>query len=374
MAEEQVAGATEEEYEIRPYEPADRADVLALFETVWGTDRSEDWLVQKYEQNPYLDGPPMMVAEAGGIVVAARPYEPFPMRSGSVSLRAVYLNNAMVHPDHRRRGLFTRLTKRTVELFESQNVAFLFNFANELSAPGYRKLGFEEFGTDRGQYLRVQTPGRFIRDRLDFPFSRVIEAAADTAMAGYLSLRSRDVPQLVNLQVDRYDGIPGEELMQVYESDPPETIHTRREESLYQWMANDPHWTYQTYVGSIAGSPEAAVVVRDRPEAPETTPSIVDVLPPLSPTRESVYPALLGAVLPEYRKAAAISVTGPVVNEQLLPPPVLSKFGFVSSDHPLLARFTREPDTAFVYAYDTATEQLDTLDVLDAENWAVRAR
>lgn len=364
----------DEGYEIRPYDPGDREDVLSLFRTVWGTDRGEDWLVATYESNPYLDGPPMLVADAGGEVVGARPFEPFPMRAGSSEFVAVYLNNLMVHPDHRRKGLFTRLTERTIERFAAGDVAFLFNFANELSAPGYRKIGFQEVGRAPPNCLRIQEPGRFIRDRLELPFSVVVESAANVAMGGYLSLRSRGIAAPSNLRVDRYPGIPAETVVRLYEDDPPRTLHTRREEQFYGWMESDPHWTYDTYVASVDGSPAAAMVVRDRPAASETNPSIVDVVPPSSPTRRGVVPPLLDAVLSEYRGAPAISITGPVVAERLVRPAVLSRFGFVSSEHPLLSRFTSPTNTAFVYAFEEIPGFPAYLDLSTPENWSVLLR
>lgn len=376
MAEEVAEARTppEQGYEIRPYRPADREDVLSLFQTVWGTDRSEDWLVATYENNPYLEGPPMLVADAGGEVVAARPFEPFPMRAGSNEFVAIYLNNAMVHPDHRRRGIYTRLINRTLELSEAWDVAFLFNFANELSAPGNREAGFREVGQAPTKYLRLQKPGRFIRDRLDLPFSPVVESGANAAMGGYLFLRSGRTGDPQNLRVERHAGIPAEMVVRLYEDDPPRTLHARRAEPLYRWMENDPYWTYDTYVASVDGSPAVAMVVRDRPAASETNPSIVDVVPPSSPTRREVVPPLLKAVLGQYRDASAISINGPIVEERLVPPAVLSRFGFVSSEHPLLSRFTAPTDTALIYVFEDASGFPAHLDLLNPENWNVRVR
>jgi len=371
----ETSAPPEQGYEIRPYRSSDREDILSLFETVWDTDRSEDWLVATYENNPYFDGPPMIVADAGERVVGARPFHPFPMRAGASEFVAVYLNNAMVHPDHRRRGLFTELTDRSVDLFEEEaDVAFLFNFANELSGPGYRKTGFQEVGRAPANCLRLQKPGRFIRDRLDIPLRSVVGAGANAAMRGYLSLRSRGTPTPSNMQVERYAGIPSEMIVRLYEDDPPKTLHARREESLYRWIESDPHWTYDTYVASVDGSPAAAMVVRDRPVASERNPTIVDAVPPSSPTRREVMPPFLVTVLGEYRDAPAISITGPVVAERLIAPAVLSAFGFVSSEHPLLSRFTAPTDTAFVYTFEDASGFPAHLDITDPENWTIRIR
>lgn len=273
--------ATDRSYEIRPYAPADRRDVLSLFETVWGVDGDEDWLVGTYERNPYLEGAPMIVADAGGAVVGARPFVPFPMRSDSVDFTAVYLNNAMVHPDHRRCGLFTRMMERTIRTFEEREASLLFNFANEKSAPGYRELGFHSFGTGPRRWLCVPRPGRIVRDRLDGPAGGVVETVANAVARSYLAVKRRRVTASSRWQVERCAGISAGELALLYGTDPPESLHTRREERLYQWLEDDRHSDYETVLASDGSTPAAALVVR---EQPDTTPRIVDAVPPTSST------------------------------------------------------------------------------------------
>ena len=78
----------------------------------------------------------------------------------------------------------------------------------------------------------------------------------------------------------------------------------------------------------------------------------------------------LEAVLTDYRTAAAIAVTGPVVKEHLFPPELLPNFGFFSSNHPLFRRVTTGNDTAFVYRFDTRLSH--PTDLLDPEHWQVR--
>lgn len=51
----------------------------------------------------------------------------------------------VVHPDFRGRGIFTRLLEFGLNNF--QNLDFCFNFANPISAPGFRKAGWQDVGT-----------------------------------------------------------------------------------------------------------------------------------------------------------------------------------------------------------------------------------
>jgi len=82
----------------------------------------------------------MIVAESNGYVVGARPFVPLPMRAGGEDVTAVYLGNAMVHPEHRHQGLFTQMTETAMAAYADVDGAFFFNFADEQCAPGYRQL------------------------------------------------------------------------------------------------------------------------------------------------------------------------------------------------------------------------------------------
>jgi hypothetical protein len=126
---------------------------------VWGSDRSVEWLAYRYETNPYAEGPPMIVAESNGCVVGARPFVALPVRVGGEDVTAVYLGNAMVHPEHRHQDLFTRTTETAMAAYADVDGAFFFNFADEQCAPGYRQLDFGAVGTGPETRFRVQNPG-----------------------------------------------------------------------------------------------------------------------------------------------------------------------------------------------------------------------
>jgi len=357
------------DYAVRRYRPDDAADVLSLFERVWGTDRGEDWLAWQYESSPYTDDPSMFVADAGDEVVGARPYIPFPTRAAAVDYTAILLHNAMVHPDHRRRGLFTRMTQRTVAAQSDGDAAFLFNFARETSAPGYRKMAFQPVG--RGPYkdLRIHSPGAFVRERLRAPLGTVAGSVADAAMDGYLSVRDRmrSTPPRAP-SVERRPGIDATALTTCYEHDPPDRLHTRRETPLLEWMADDPHWAYETYVAG--DDPVAAVLVRTERDG-SGGPVVVDAVPP-GETQANALRALLGAVVDDYRAAPTIAVTGPVVKQRLFPRSVLSAFGFVSTARPLLSRVTEGPDTMFVGPVRESYALPGVGDVRDPDAWEIR--
>jgi len=363
-----------QEYVIRPYESDDADDVLSLFASVWETERSEAWLEFLYERNPFHEGASMLVADAGNEVVGVRPSVPLPMRVRSVDVTCAYLHNVMVHPDHRRRGLFKRLTKRLVDHLGDGTLSLLFCYANDLSAPGYQKTDFQSVGRGPVKHVRLQSPDRFVSDRLQSPFDDVVGSVANAATWGYLSAKEFDRSVSTDLHVERQSGIPAETLTALYETDPPESLHVRREVPLYRWFETDPYWEYETYVASRDDSPVAAVVLRNETDSSADDPWIVDAVPTASSRHSGAYETLLDAVVTDYRDARKISISGPVVYERLFPTAVLSDFGFLSSDRFPLSRVTRDTnDTVFVYSYGSAVEEAG-VDITAAENWQLSVR
>lgn len=372
----QASVGNDGEYTVRPYESADVEGVHALSELVWESDRSVEWFAYRYETNPYMDGPPMIIAETDGHIVGARPFVPLPMRAGDTELTAVYLGNVMVHPEHRRQGLFTEMTEMAIEQYADSDGAFFFNFSNEMSAPVYRKRGAEVVGVGPEKQFRIQNPGRVVRDRMRLPVGRYLGAVADEAMESYLSLRRRSGAP-TEWAVERQSGMPAELLADLYEAAPPSGLHTRREETLYRWLANGPYWEYETYVASADGTPSAALVVRRRSLRRDGDVWIADAIPPADEDRRDAFRVLLDSMLADHQNARVVSVIGPVVHEQLLPDDTLAEFGFLSSTQPVLSRIAGRHDTMFVHPLGDDGETALTVgggDLADPDNWNVQVR
>jgi len=363
-------------YTIRPYDSGDADGVRALFEAVWGSDRSTEWVAYRYETNPYLDGPPMIVAERDGEVVGARPFVAVPVRAGDAAATAVYLGNVMVHPDHRRQGLFTRMTTLSTDAYADSAASFFFNFANEQSAPGYRDLGFAPVGTGPEKRLRIQRPGQLARDATRLPVGPRLAGLADDVVAAFRTRRGSSGTSSL-WHVEREPGVQAALLARLYgDGDQPTALHTRREEAFYRWLGNGPYWQYETYVASTGGAPAAAVLVRRRTGRRDRDAWVVDAVPPCSRKHLDAYGALLDAVLADHSDARVISSVGPVVHERLLPEPTLREFGFHSSTRPVFAQTVGMENTLFVYGLgaSTRTPSLGGLDLRDPENWTVEVR
>lgn len=360
--------SADETYHIRRYEPDDAADVIDLYETIWGTNADANWLRHRYIDNPFVDRTTMVVADSGDEVVGARPYVAFPIAANGDAGIGFLLNDLMVHPDHRRRGLFMRMTERVVSDHDGEPGVTL-NFANELSAPGYRKMGFTSIGAGVFKDVCIQRPRPLVEERVDGIPGLFAGAIGDVGAATYHRVRRRlHSPPAV--AVERIGGIPVNRLARLSADAEPDQIHTHRTAPLYRWVEDNPRWRYETYVATQDGRDAAALVTAERTDA-YVGRWIFDAVP-ADDSETATLDGLLAAVSRDHRDAAHLAVTGLVVHERLLPRPVLRRHGFHPTTNPLLARFADDPDTVFVHHLGDGPPELGGSDLREPANWRAR--
>ncbi|AGB39625.1 GNAT family N-acetyltransferase [Natronococcus occultus] len=301
-------------YEIRPYEPADRDAFLGLFEDVLGGRMGADWFAWKYEANPYADGVPIVLAEQGDELVGARAFFPLRLAAGEDGYDAFQPCDTMVHPDHQRKGLFTRMTERAIERY-ADDVDLYFNFPNHQSLPGNRKLGWRIVG-ERESYYRIQNPTAWI------PQLDPVEPIARAVASGYGSIRDRLADTGAGLKRTHYDGIPTATLAALAGVETIPAFHVVRDEQFYEWRFENPLWTYRSVVARRDGEPVAALVYarRERTDGP-TTVRLVDALPLADGTeayRTVLFSGLLADVVRANRDADILVAPGSALPRELL--------------------------------------------------------
>lgn len=136
------------ECEIRPYREEDEGEVLDLLSVTLGSGpagrRSPEFFRWKHWENPF--GPSyMLVAEADSRIVGLRAFMRWSFRSGDNMVRAVRAVDTATHPDYQGQGIFSLLTRQSVEGFR-EHVDLVFNTPNEKSLPGYLKMGWSVVG------------------------------------------------------------------------------------------------------------------------------------------------------------------------------------------------------------------------------------
>jgi GNAT superfamily N-acetyltransferase len=330
------------DYEIRGFRPGDREAYLELYGTVFGASPTTEWFEWKYgDGNPYVDEPAVFVAVRGdgdGDLVGARSFFALRMAAGGQRRLALQPADAMVHPEHRRRGLFTEMTTAALDHYADGEPAFCFNFPNPKSLPGNLELGWEVVGEAPTHY-RVQDPAA-LSDGLPSPISAGLRAAA----SAYYRVRTPDAPDALDLAVSRRDA-PVESLAGLYRraggdgggedaagDGACDRLHALRDETFYGWRLASPGRTYGTYVGERGGEAVAALVVGRDDRAGAPTVRIIDALAVGEPAdRREALEALLASALADHRDAALVADRGG------LPPAVRRRFGFRSDAAPPLS-------------------------------------
>ncbi|WP_290811691.1 GNAT family N-acetyltransferase [Halovivax sp.] len=257
--------------EIEPFRSSDRSAFLSLYETVFGIERSTDWFRWKYVENPVADHVPIVVARRDGDLIGARSFLPVRVAVDGVERVAYQPCDTMVHPDHRRQGVFTRMNEAAIERYAAGEPAFFFNFPNGRSKPGNLKLGWREVGTVP-MYYRPQKPVSAARewianrtDRIDeegAAASELLErVATDPVADAHRAIDRRLGGATDGLTIDRYERPTEAPLEPTYRRAVPEGVHTVRDRAFYEWRFDNPANEYGVYVASRDGTPVAALIV-----------------------------------------------------------------------------------------------------------------
>lgn len=318
-----------DDYVIRPYRPEDRDQFLQLYEDVFGKARSSEWLEWRYG-GPYTDRIRMFVAERAGELVGAEPFISLAMRAGDDRTLALQPADAMVHADHRRNGLLTRMTESALEHYTDGEPALLFNFPNDAARGAFLDLGWVEVGSVATAY-RIQRPSSFLDVAGGRSVGAVAGTVADAGTAAFHRLNdaistttgSRDDSVTVHRHVD----VPSSRLASLYESAVPDRLHAPRTEAFLDWRFANPDWDVRTYTARDGSETVASLVAVTGRSGDAATTMVLDALPMVGQTERTDALALLLEAVVEDSQAAAVSAS-----MDTLPPSVLSGLGFLRDD------------------------------------------
>lgn len=347
------------EYEIRPYESGDTEEFLALYSTVMDDEKQERWFAWKYEENPYTDHVAMMVGVCEGTIVGARPFFALPVSVNGEHGIALQPGDTMVHPDHRRQGLFTRMTERAIDRYADEH-PFFFNFPNPRSRQGYIKLDWE-IVSDRSSYYRVENPDRVAESLTDRRAVQFVSKIGSPIAHGYYRLRGSTVSVPPQLDVRTEPEPPATDLASLYRTSTPNEIHVRRDEQFYQWRFDNPDWEYTTYLIDGETESEAAIVTGTSDDPDPRTTKIIDVLP-LETASKDALRGLFSRILADHTETDLF-----VAPPQGVPDSVLREFGFHADTVPPLSFLTTRTTHVVRALADNWTQR--GLDIADSNNW-----
>ncbi|WP_338729844.1 GNAT family N-acetyltransferase [Haladaptatus sp. DJG-WS-42] len=318
------------EYTIRWYEPRDRAAFIDLYQLAFAS-RGEEWFTWKYEQNPYAERVPIIVAEKDGEIGAVRPFIPLSLRVADTAVPVIQLADLVVHPDHRRQGLMTTLS-RWLKTTCWDDYASTFTYATQAARDGVLKMQNERW-TDHDlgtfvKYERLNNVAAFVGN----DHSLSVRLGATLATPAY-RLKHRLGDRLVStdprIRVVRHESVPVSLLASLYETGVPETAHVLRDEAFYNWRFAEPGREFVTYVAMRDALPVAAIVVgTDHITGSPSTAQLVEVLPLTGgDALDPVFSALLSHITRDYAAVDHLCATGGALSKA-----VFSAHGFTATD------------------------------------------
>ena len=133
------------EWSVRRATPADLPAIVQLLERSFGKPRSAELFRWKHQQNPF-GASPCLLAEVDGSPVCLRAFLRWRWLANGREVPAMRAVDTATHPEWRRRGLFSQLTRQLVEEVRMEGVAFVFNTPGRASLPGYLQLGWRKVG------------------------------------------------------------------------------------------------------------------------------------------------------------------------------------------------------------------------------------
>lgn len=189
---------------IRPMQPSDESQVLALIEASLGRrpdPRNAKFFAWKHRENAF-GASPCWVAVDGDRVVGLRALMRWEFDTPGGVARAVRAVDTATHPDYQGRGIFSALTRRAVDELTADGVAFIFNTPNDKSRPGYLKMGWQEVGqlptglrpTSAFRLPRIaaaRAPAELWSEPTEAGLSIAAALADDAAVAGLLTVQPR---------------------------------------------------------------------------------------------------------------------------------------------------------------------------------------
>lgn len=346
-------------YDIRQYQPSDRAAVLDLYETTNSGD-GMDWFSWKYEDNPYVNHVSMVVATTADRVVAALPAVAFRLRIGDQEEVALQPTDAMIRPEHRQRDLLKRMTYQLQRVYADREPVLFFDVLGRSDRPNPAS-GWK-------QVEQLQTAYR-IRDPLEMVDDDARRAVRITARAfgSFQRLSNRLRDHSPDWTVTRSNHVPTRTLTGLARDHRPSGIHAVRDPRYLAWRFENPAWSYTTYLTG-EDEPQAAVVAGERRVSGQQVVALTDVYPPATEQRATALEQLVRAVVADSSDADTI-----LVDETVLPRRVRRRVGFHCDNHWPLSWFASPSTlvTAPATGPDPASAdwQVAGQDITDPENW-----
>lgn len=257
---------TLDRYEMVRYEPGRRESVLQLQTLLWGDDRATNaaYLEWKYFASPYRDTARIYLALYEGKAVGMRGFFGCRWEAGTPThaFSAPCAGDLVVVPEHRGRGVFTRLMDHALTDLAGEGAAYVFNLSSGTATRlGSLALGWRGLGPLAT--LKRDRPSRIwsFAKRTSFAgFDRTLRQTKGQIKRGVVASLAPDAAAMAQL-VTRlgHDG----------------RIRHVRDESYFDWRFRNPRAQYR-FLYRMNDGLDAYLVLQTRVGAPGWPATIVD--------------------------------------------------------------------------------------------------
>jgi len=149
---------------IRSYRAEDAAGVRSVMAASYGPDATPGPIFDWWHFGCPVAASGFLVAEVSGRIVGLQPMELLPYEWAGRRLTGATLTGVVVHPEFRRRGLFSSLVQACEREAWRRGADFVTTMPNDRSRPGFLKLGYRDPG--RRQLLVLPLNGRKLAQRV----------------------------------------------------------------------------------------------------------------------------------------------------------------------------------------------------------------
>ncbi|MXV60953.1 GNAT family N-acetyltransferase [Natronorubrum sp. JWXQ-INN-674] len=351
-----------DKYTIRRFEIDDIEDILDLYHHTWFIRPSFNWFRWKYIDNPFIDHIPIFVAEFNEKVIGVKAFFALKLSINGKTSFALQPCDTMVHSDHRRQGLFTKMTEKSIHEYSQSDVDIFFNFPNQNSAPANKKMGWETIDLLK-TYYRFQNPLAIVADKTDLPIPSHTYGIGRLLYNSPYMVRQRLLSQNNPVDVRSLSTTPADSLTRLYEHLVPDRAHVFRNERFYNWRFDNPRREYTTYLGYIDGELRGAIVTSKHTDGNEfETTRFVEILPLLDLQNQTMtIDALIKQSIYDNWNTDLF-----IVPNNLLPDDILSKNGFRSDSSFPISKVSSE--TRFMAKPLSKKDRITDL-TLDSNEW-----
>jgi GNAT superfamily N-acetyltransferase len=315
--------------EIKLVNHADNVEELVgLFNQTFGIRKSEKAWNWKYLQNPLSSNETeVIIALDKGRIVGARPFMFAEMWINGKKAKTAQHCDTMVHPDHQRMGIFSKMGRFSIEYLQKRGIALSYGFPNSLSSKGFLKQGYEEL-VETEKLFKIMNP-EAISYRIK---NRLLARSSSFLYRRFLDRRSWDLSKDSEIFETEKSGKISSELTEIDNLRSREVIDLSRSEDYLRWRFDShPEHEYRYVLakrnGELFGF--AVISLQKQPDGMNLG-LIVDHL--VRDSNPACYETLIDRIIAEFRKQenCDIIVTW-AIGEPELKKLLLKKFGFKSS-------------------------------------------